>query len=111
MIREVKDRPCLNGGPLERAVNEAIEALRRTVEEAISAAEKDGCAAHEAINWSDLHCTEVRNVRVLYPPDQQYEYIEILIEEASPFCADFKTFLYEELRKKGFTGVQIVTEW
>jgi len=59
---------------LGQAVDEILAELKRN---SIS-------AQHWAVNWGDLHCTQIEERKVVYP-EREDKTIVILIEEADPF--------------------------
>ena len=59
------------------------------------------------VNWADLSCRQASWVVT----DDGAEYAEVLIEEASPEAVEFRETVRCELARRGYPGVQVVTEW
>jgi hypothetical protein len=68
----------------------------------------DGTKIHDAINWGHLGCTAVEKVKTFSGNATSIEW-RVLIEEASPDAYEFRTLVAEELAKRGFSGVAVVT--
>lgn len=80
--------------------------LRNDTDAVISEIEH-GDPINEAINWADLRCVEARCVLT----DQGDQYLEVIIEEASPDAAKLQDAIRGGLERKGWEGVVVVTEW
>lgn len=61
----------------------------------------------EPINWADLQCVAAGRM-VRWNGD---EYDVVHIEEASPECPIFQTFVNEHLARAGYPDVEVRTEW
>jgi len=61
-----------------------------------------------AVNWADLHCTDVVRVN-----SSDADYYEAIIEEANPNCSELHSLIIEKLKKSGFDTKNLVikTEW
>jgi hypothetical protein len=59
------------------------------------------------VNWADLHCMEAAWVVT----DDEQQFAQVTIEEASPEAADFQRLVKEELEMMGWPSVVVVTEW
>jgi hypothetical protein len=65
---------------------------------------------HDAVNWGDLGCTAVEKVETFAGNSNTIEW-RVLIEEASPDAHKFRTLVAEELARRGYPFVSVVTEW
>jgi len=79
---------------IKQDVNEIIKSLYNKSGKKIKANFKN-----EPINWGDLRCFAVEEKYVVY------------ISEASPNATEFKNYIKNELEKKGYKNVEIITEW
>jgi hypothetical protein len=61
-----------------------------------------------AINWGDLGCTAVEKVKTFSGNATSIEW-RVLVEEASPDAYEFRTLVAEELARRGYSGVAVVT--
>jgi hypothetical protein len=68
----------------------------------------DGTKIPDTINWGHLGCTAVEKVKTFSGNATSIEW-RVLIEEASPDAYEFRTLVAEELAKRGFSGVAVVT--
>jgi hypothetical protein len=57
---------------------------------------------YEAMNWSSVHCFEVKETT-----DGMY-YAHI--DEAAPYCPKFAKYIETEMKKLGY-NVYVITEW
>jgi len=81
----------------------------------INKAQKEKKKIQEAINWGDLGCLHfVEEITKYYfninPPAAE-KFYRITIEEASPECYEFQSFIKEELLKLGYKNIEVTTEW
>jgi hypothetical protein len=63
---------------------------------------------HDAVNWCDLACAAVEKVKTFSGNATSIEW-RVLIEEASPDAYEFRTLVAEELARRGYSGVAVVT--
>jgi hypothetical protein len=68
----------------------------------------DSTKIHDAINWGHLGCTAVEKVKTFFANANSIEW-RVLIEEASPDAYEFRTLVAEELARRGYSGVAVVT--
>ena len=68
----------------------------------------DSTKIHEGINWGRLGCTAVEKVKTFSGNATSVEW-RVLIEEASPDAYEFRTLVTEELARRGYSGVAVVT--
>jgi hypothetical protein len=83
-----------------------LKKLLAATDEVIGAIES-GDLVRGPVNWADLSCCQVSWVVT----DDGSEYAEVLIEEASPEAVEFRETVRCELVRRGWPGVQVVTEW
>jgi hypothetical protein len=69
----------------------------------------DSSKIRDAINWGHLGCTAVEKVKTFSGNATSIEW-RVLIEEASPDAYEFRTLVAEELARRGYSGVAVVTE-
>jgi hypothetical protein len=69
----------------------------------------DSTKIPDAINWGHLGCTAVEKVKTFSGNATSTEW-RVLIEEASPDAYEFRTLVAEELARRGYSGVAVVTE-
>jgi hypothetical protein len=67
-------------------------------------------AVDDAVNWGDLGCIAAERVEVLADDVVNVEW-RVIIEEAAPDAYAFRALISEELAKRGFGRVVVVTEW
>lgn len=84
---------------LGQAVDEILAELKRN---SIS-------AQHWAVNWGDLHCTQIEERKVVYP-EREDKTIVILIEEADPGCSGLQAYVEDALFERGY-NVSVEMEW
>lgn len=84
-----------------------LESLKQATDDAIRAAHRKRREISGAINWADLHCLQAAWVVT----DDEYDYAEVTIEEASPECSEFHAFIHKYLAAHGWPDVSVVTEW
>jgi hypothetical protein len=70
----------------------------------------DSTQIHDAVNWSHLGCTAVEKVKIFSGDTSSIEW-RVLIEEASPDAYEFRTLVAEQLARRGYSGVAVVTQW
>ena len=64
---------------------------------------------HDAVNWDHLGCTAVEKVKI-FSGNTTATVWRVLIEEASPDAYEFRTLVTEELARRGYSGVAVVTQ-
>jgi hypothetical protein len=69
----------------------------------------DGTKIHDAINRGHLGCTAVEKVKTFSGNANSIEW-RVVIKEASPDAYEFRTLVAEELARRGYSGVAVVTE-
>jgi hypothetical protein len=69
----------------------------------------DSTKIHDAINWGHLGCSAVEKVKTFSGNATSIEW-RVLIEEASPDAYEFRALVAEELARRGYSGVAVVTE-
>lgn len=62
---------------------------------------------NEAINWADLHCHSAE----FYLNSEDIAGYRVYIEEASPSCPKLHERIQEQLQKKGYSDIEVITEW
>jgi hypothetical protein len=70
----------------------------------------DSTKIHDAINWGDLGCITVEKVKTFSGNVASTEW-RVLVKKASPDAYEFRTLVAEELARRGYSGVAVVTEW
>ena len=83
-----------------------LKKLRAVADDAIRGV-KRGFNSLTPVNWGDLSCRQAAWVVT----DDGSAYAEVLIEEASPDATEFRETIRCELARRGYPGVQVVTEW
>jgi chitodextrinase len=68
----------------------------------------DSTKIHDAVNWGHVGCTAVEKVKTFSGNAASIEW-RVLIEEASPDAYEFRTLVAEELARRGYSGVAVVT--
>ncbi len=81
--------------------------LIKDVDSLIEDAENNKHNFDEAINWGDLSCRDVEKVESHFCG----VFYRVLIEEASPSCTEFRSFISTGLEKMGYKNIEVVTEW
>ena len=81
--------------------------LRTACNDAIGAVKSSARRPYGPINWADLHCCEASWVST----DGGAGYSQVTIEEAAPEASEFCLAVARELKKRGWEGVHVVTEW
>ena len=89
----------------DRTEQQRLQHLRRLTNEALHAAEAAGIA--DAVNWGDLSCVEA----ALVLTDEGRSYYRVMIEEASPDAYKLGVYVRDWLAKRGWTDVEVLTEW
>ena len=84
-----------------------LNKLRSRTDDVIGFVESNSNRLSGAVNWGDLGCRQASWVVT----DDGSEYAEVLIEEASPEAVEFRETVRRELARRGYPGVQVVTEW
>jgi hypothetical protein len=69
----------------------------------------DSTKIHDAVNWGHLGCTAVEKAKTFSGNATSLEW-RVLIEEVSPDAYEFRTLVAEELARRGYSGVAVVTE-
>lgn len=82
-----------------------LQHLRRLANDALDAAEAAGI--EDAVNWGDLSCVEA----ALVLTDEGRSYYRVMIEEASPDAYKLGVYVRDWLAKRGWTDVEVLTEW
>lgn len=88
-------------------IKRRMTAIEKAVNEIIALAKERKGDFPEAINWGDLKCADVEYVESLH----NEAFYRACIEEASPDCPKFIQFIRSGMRNRGFSEVEIVTEW
>jgi hypothetical protein len=70
----------------------------------------DSAKLHDAVDWGHLRCTAVEKVKIFSGNAIRIEW-RVLIEEASPDAYEFRTLVAEQLARRGYSGVAVVTQW
>ena len=94
IVNKINNDECEN---IKKDINGTIKSLYD-----VDGKVKDEIAekfADEAINWGDLKCLEVKKCYVAY------------IDEADPNAENFKDYIKNEMEKKGYNDIEIITEW
>jgi hypothetical protein len=73
-------------------------------------AQLDSTRIHDAVDWGHLGCTAVEKVKIFSGDTTSIEW-RVLIEEASPDAYEFRTLVAEQLARRGYSGVAVVTQW
>ena len=69
----------------------------------------DSTKIHDAVNWGHLGCTAVEKVKIFSVNATIIEW-RVLIEEAPPDAYEFRTLVAEQLARRGYSGVAVVTQ-
>ena len=69
----------------------------------------DSTKIRDAVNWGDVNCTAVEKVKTFSSDAASIEW-RVLIEEASPDAYEFRILVAEELARRGYSGVAVVTQ-
>jgi hypothetical protein len=101
-IAEVVERAIAESRSPERSLTE----LRRLADEALDLSRVE-IKSRGPVNWADLHVIEVAEVI----PDFGNKYFIVRIEEASPDANELQRFIGNSLAAKGWSGVEVLTEW
>jgi hypothetical protein len=70
----------------------------------------DSTKIHDAVDWGHVGCTAVEKVKIFCGNAISIEW-RVLIEEASPDAYEFRTLVAEQLARRGYSGVAVVTQW
>lgn len=70
----------------------------------------DSAKIHDAVNWGHVGCTAVEKVKIFSGNATSIEW-RVLIREASPDAYEFRTLVAEQLARRGYSGVAVVTQW
>jgi hypothetical protein len=70
----------------------------------------DGTKFHDAVDWGHLRCTAVEKVKIFSGNAIRIEW-RVLIEEASPDAYEFRSLVAEQLARRGYSDVAVVTQW
>lgn len=96
---------------LSRSKRQTMRDLRKlqalTEESLIAAYKHRDEMKTDPINWGDLHCVNTERVLDL-SGEPTYR---VFIEEASHDCSDLPAFVRTYLDKRGWKGVEVITEW
>lgn len=84
-----------------------LKKLREDTDAAIEVVRARRPQVQGAINWADLHCLQAAWVLT----DDEENYAEVTIEEASPDAGYFQRVIAEELARAGWPDIRVVTEW
>jgi hypothetical protein len=68
----------------------------------------DSIKINDAIKWGHLGCTAVEKVKTFSGNANSIEW-RVLIEGASPDAYEFRTLVAEELARRSYSGVAVVT--
>ena len=82
-----------------------LQHLRQLANDALDAA--DAAGIEDAVNWGDLSCVEA----ALGQTDEGRRYYRVMIEEASPDAYKLAVYVRDWLAKRGWTDVEVLTEW
>jgi len=69
----------------------------------------DSTKIHDAVDWGHVGCTAVEKVKIFSGNAISIEW-RVLIEEASPDAYEFRTLVAEQLARRGYSGVAVVTQ-
>ncbi len=83
-----------------------LKALKAAANEVIEAIDFDKWTGG-AVNCADLRCVEASECK----SDEGREWLEVLIEEASPDCTELQSLVRDHLIERGFGEVTVRTEW
>lgn len=81
--------------------------LRSCAEDACQEAYENRAGINGAINWGDLGCVDARKWQDCWGN----EGMTVYIEEASESATELHSFIREYLKDRGWSGVEVVTEW
>lgn len=84
-----------------------LRALRAAASEACVLAVANRLAIGGPVNWADLRCTEAMRSM----SDQGAVSHTVLISEAAPEATALQQAVAAELARRGFHGIDVVTEW
>ena len=70
----------------------------------------DSTMIHDAVDWGHLGCTAVEKAKIFSGNAISIEW-RVLIEQASPDAYEFRTLVAEQLARRGYSGVAVVTQW
>lgn len=85
-------------------ITEATEELTRVVERILENIPSGSIPG--AINWADLHCTDVE---LVFNADRTR--VCITIQEASPEAYRLSKYVSDKLEKIGYGNIEVDTEW
>lgn len=101
-----KFKPASRANP-DQAPTIDLLALRAAASDACTLAIANRLTIGGAVNWTDLRCTEAsRN-----ESDQGTVSYSVLISEASPDATALQQAVVTELARRGFSGIDVITEW
>lgn len=84
-----------------------LKAIRKATDEILSQLTPDSFDRSEAVNWGDLSCVEVQH----YTNDRGESGVRAVIKEADPSAHRLSNLVAVELHKRGWSGVEVSTEW
>lgn len=64
----------------------------------------------QAVNWGDLSCTEVREVKLLFPAELE-PYIQVVIAEADPSAYKLGFEIQKQFEEKYGFKIYVEFEW
>jgi hypothetical protein len=70
----------------------------------------DSTKLHDAVDWGHLRCAAVEKVKIFSGNAVRIEW-RVLIEEASPDAYELRALVVEQLARRGYSGVTVVTQW
>ena len=91
--------------------HELLSAVLKAAEDVLTSIKKGPAIllfSEEAINWSDLHCADVRFVKSVWG----HQTIEVVVEECDPSSTRFLEHVHEKLQER-HEGIPIavIGEW
>ena len=95
---------------MEPELLDSLKKLMADTEAAIKVVHRRRKKIGGAVNWADLYCFQAEMVRG-WNGSNTYELFEVAISEAAPEAGEFQMAIAEELERRGWPGVRVVTEW
>lgn len=84
-------------------IRKGIASITKATDEALKLLPRE---INEPINWGDLSC-----FHAAWCVNGDREYWQVMISEAAPDCPKLHAFIAEELERRGFGVVEVITEW
>lgn len=86
---------------------ERLKRLRADADAACEAARGDSACRRDAVNWADFGCSIAEG----YITDEGDSGTRVILEEAAPDCGNVQGFVHRYLRDRGWSEIEVVTEW